>query len=157
MATENKKSIFMQMHDGERNNEGSFFKGLQKLFYLAGSVNKRRLVEAFPEFFGEEVPEFGINRAGLSDSKMNTHLHRAKGISRQNLEESLKDSAQMISCLSPLIYEILQKYQDNTQQDNNGQPSAFHLRLQFQKYDIEFSFSEFHEASNDADSLFDRL
>lgn len=54
------KSVFMQMHDGERPNEGSFSRGLQNLFYLADFRNKRRLVEAFPKFFGEEVPEFGI-------------------------------------------------------------------------------------------------
>lgn len=57
-----KKSIFMQMHDGERPNEGSFYQGLQKLFYQAGTSNKRKLVEAFPEFFGDSVPEFGILR-----------------------------------------------------------------------------------------------
>lgn len=162
-----KQSVFMQMHNGERPCEGSFNIGLQKLFYQADFSNRRKLVTAFPEFFGDEVPEFGIYAVksdrnvliqnGLSDKKMNIHPHRAKGISPQNLEKSLKDSAQMISRLSPLIYEILQKYQDNIQQDNNGQPGAFRLRLQFQKYDIEFSFSEFHEASCDAGSLYDRL
>ena len=50
----------MQMHNGLRTNEGSFNVGLQKLFYIAGNSNKRKLVEAFPEFFGDEVPEFGI-------------------------------------------------------------------------------------------------
>lgn len=55
-----KLSVFMQMHNGLRPNEGSFNIGLQKLFYLAGTSNKRKLVKAFPEFFGEEVPEFGI-------------------------------------------------------------------------------------------------
>ncbi len=48
------------MHDGERSGEGSFNVGLQKLFYLADISNKRKLVTAFPEFFGEDVPEFGI-------------------------------------------------------------------------------------------------
>lgn len=57
-----KQSVFMQMHNGVRPNEGSFNVGLQKLFYLAGISNRRKLVEAFPEFFGEEVPEFGIQR-----------------------------------------------------------------------------------------------
>lgn len=55
-----KQSVFMQMHNGLRTNEGSFNIELQKLFYLAGTSNKRKLVKAFPEFFGEEVPEFGI-------------------------------------------------------------------------------------------------
>ena len=52
----------MQMYNGTRTSEGSFNVGLQKLFYLAGSGNKRKLVEAFPEFFGGEVPEFGIHK-----------------------------------------------------------------------------------------------
>lgn len=54
------KSVFMQMHDGERTGEGSFNMGLQKLFYLADSVNRCKLVKAFPDFFGKSVPEFGI-------------------------------------------------------------------------------------------------
>jgi hypothetical protein len=53
-------SVFMQMHNGTRNYEGSFNVGLQKLFYLADESNKRKLIKAFPEFFGKEVPEFGI-------------------------------------------------------------------------------------------------
>ena len=55
-----KQSIFMQMHNGTRTGEGSFYIGLQKLFYLADNGNSRKLVKAFPEFFGNEVPEFGI-------------------------------------------------------------------------------------------------
>jgi hypothetical protein len=55
-----KQSVFMQMHNGIRPCEGSFNVGLQKLFYLAADGNKRKLVKAFPEFFGSEVPEFGI-------------------------------------------------------------------------------------------------
>lgn len=55
-----KQSVFMQMHNGLRTNEGSFYVGLQKLFYLADKSNQRKLVEAFPEFFGDEVAEFGI-------------------------------------------------------------------------------------------------
>ena len=56
----NKESVFMQMHNGTRINEGSFNQGLKKLFYLAAMDNKRKLIKAFPEFFGDEVPEFGI-------------------------------------------------------------------------------------------------
>jgi hypothetical protein len=52
--------VFMQMHNGTRRHEGSFNVGLQKLFYLADIENSRKLVKAFPEFFGNEVPEFGI-------------------------------------------------------------------------------------------------
>jgi hypothetical protein len=55
-----RQSVFMQMHNGTRNCEGSFNVGLQKLFYLADGENQRKLVKAFPEFFGNEVPEFGI-------------------------------------------------------------------------------------------------
>jgi hypothetical protein len=55
-----RQSIFMQMHNGTRPGEGSFNVGLQKLFYLADSSNAKKLVKAFPEFFGSEVPEFDI-------------------------------------------------------------------------------------------------
>ena len=55
-----KPSIFMQMHNGTRTGEGSFNVGLRDLFYAAGQANRRKLVNAFPEFFGDEVPEFGI-------------------------------------------------------------------------------------------------
>lgn len=62
-----KQSVFMQMHNGLRPNEGSFSQGLQKLFYLADISNKRKLVAAFPEFFGDEVPEFGIYQRNVPD------------------------------------------------------------------------------------------
>ena len=55
-----KQSVFIQMHNGTRTGEGSFNVGLQKLFYLADNGNRRKLVKAFPEFFGNEVPEFCI-------------------------------------------------------------------------------------------------
>lgn len=54
------QSVFMQMHDGTRSGEGSFNVALQDLFYKADQSNRRKLVTAFPEFFGDEVPEFGI-------------------------------------------------------------------------------------------------
>lgn len=57
---EKRQSVFMQMHNGTRTGEGSFYGGLQKLFYLADNGNRKRLIRAFPEFFGEDVPEFGI-------------------------------------------------------------------------------------------------
>jgi len=60
MSKESKQSVFMQMHNGIRTGEGSFNVGLRDLFYLADNANKRKLVSAFPEFFGDEVPEFGI-------------------------------------------------------------------------------------------------
>jgi hypothetical protein len=61
MKTESKKeSVFMQMHNGTRTGEGSFNVALKELFYKAALGNKRKLVAAFPEFFGDEVPEFGI-------------------------------------------------------------------------------------------------
>lgn len=59
-----KESVFMQMHNGTRTGEGSFNEGLQKLFYLAGTGNRHKLVKAFPEFFGTEVPEFNIFPGG---------------------------------------------------------------------------------------------
>ena len=62
-----KESVFMQMHEGKRTGEGSFNVGLQKLFYLASTGNKRKLVKAFPEFFGDEVPEFGIVKDVIVD------------------------------------------------------------------------------------------
>jgi hypothetical protein len=55
-----KESVFMQMHNGKRTCEGSFNVGLKELFYLADMKNRHKLVAAFPEFFGDEVPEFGI-------------------------------------------------------------------------------------------------
>lgn len=55
-------SIFMQMHNGTRSGEGSFNVALKELFYIASQSNRRKLVKAFPEFFGEEVPEFDIHK-----------------------------------------------------------------------------------------------
>ena len=54
------ESIFMQMHNGTRTGEGSFNVALKDLFYKADQLNRRKLVDAFPEFFGEELPQFGI-------------------------------------------------------------------------------------------------
>jgi len=54
------QSIFLQMHNGARTGEGSFNVALKELFYLASKPNRIKLVEAFPEFFGYEVPKFGI-------------------------------------------------------------------------------------------------
>ena len=55
-----KESVFMQMHNGKRTGEGSFNVALKVLFYKADTLNRHKLVDAFPEFFGEEVAEFGI-------------------------------------------------------------------------------------------------
>lgn len=54
------ESVFMQMHNGARTGEGSFNQGLKSLFYAADNSNRKKLVKAFPEFFGRSVPEFGI-------------------------------------------------------------------------------------------------
>jgi len=59
METTN-QSIFIQMHNGTRTNEGSFNIGLKELFYLADNSNRHKLVKAFPDFFGDSVPEFNI-------------------------------------------------------------------------------------------------
>jgi hypothetical protein len=53
-------SIFMQMHNGTRTGEGSFNVTLKNVFYAADKPNRQKLVTAFPEFFGNEVPEFEI-------------------------------------------------------------------------------------------------
>ncbi|MDX9747440.1 MAG: hypothetical protein RBT57_02965 [Paludibacter sp.] len=63
------QSVFMQMHTGARTGEGSFNVGLQQLFYLADNCNRRKLVSAFPEFFGEELPEFGITNNTYNERK----------------------------------------------------------------------------------------
>ena len=61
MKTETKReSVFMQMRNGTRTGEGSFNMALAELFYKADNGNKRKLVKAFPDFFGDEVPEFEI-------------------------------------------------------------------------------------------------
>ncbi len=62
MTTTIKQSVFMQMRNGTRNGEGSFNIALYELFYKADKANKYKLVQAFPEFFGDEVPEFGIHK-----------------------------------------------------------------------------------------------
>jgi hypothetical protein len=68
-----KESVFMQMHNGTRTGEGSFNVALKELFYKADMKNRRKLVGAFPEFFGKELPEFGIfgsevTQMGISQS-----------------------------------------------------------------------------------------
>lgn len=68
-----KLSVFMQMHNGTRTGEGSFNGGLQKLFYLADMSNRRKLVAAFPEFFGNDLPEFGICKE-IEIKKFNENL-----------------------------------------------------------------------------------
>ena len=50
----------MQMYNGIRTNEGSFYIALRDCFYKASIKNRRKLVNAFPEFFEDSVPEFGI-------------------------------------------------------------------------------------------------
>lgn len=50
----------MQMHNGTRTGEGSFNVALRDLFYKADIQNRHKLIDAFPEFFGEEVTEFGV-------------------------------------------------------------------------------------------------
>lgn len=54
-------SIFMQMHNGTRTGKGSFYQeSLKQLFYDADHSNRVKLVRAFPDFFGDSVPEFRI-------------------------------------------------------------------------------------------------
>lgn len=60
MGRDKKQSVFMQMHNGTRVGEGSFNVALRELFYKADQANRYKLVKAFPEFFGWDVPEFGV-------------------------------------------------------------------------------------------------
>jgi len=73
-----KESVFMQMHNRTRTGEGSFNAGLQKLFYLADNGNRRKLVKTFPEFFGDEVPEFGIKKEDYSKQIEKAKTERQK-------------------------------------------------------------------------------
>ena len=54
------ESIFMQMYNRTRTGEGSFNHSLYDSFICASLHNRVKLVRAFPEFFGSELPEFGI-------------------------------------------------------------------------------------------------
>lgn len=81
-------SVFMQMHNGVRTGEGSFNVGLQKLFYLADYRNKRKLVDAFPEFFGDSVPEFGIKKKIMENFASNDFYKKEKN----NAINYLKDN-----------------------------------------------------------------
>ena len=56
--TEN--SVFQQMHNGTRTGEGSFYQSLQKCFYAADYSNRKKLVKAFPDFFGKKLPSWGL-------------------------------------------------------------------------------------------------
>ena len=62
-------SVFMQMHNGVRTGEGSFNVSLKELFYKADKGNRCKLVAAFPEFFGNEVPEFGVMKSEVVTAK----------------------------------------------------------------------------------------
>lgn len=68
MNSSQPQSIFMQMHNGTRTGEGSFNQALKNIFYAADNSNRYKLVAAFPEFFGTEVPEFEI----FKKSELNT-------------------------------------------------------------------------------------
>jgi len=75
-----KQSVFMQMHNGTRTGEGSFNVALKELFYKADLKNRRKLVKAFPDFFGNEVPEFGINRQDdIQKQPQNTSCNKLLG------------------------------------------------------------------------------
>lgn len=73
------KSVFMQMHDGSRTEEGSFNVDLQKLFYKADLGNRYKLVKAFPEFFGNESIAFGVLRQ-YSSPKLITFSKDVNGL-----------------------------------------------------------------------------
>jgi hypothetical protein len=73
-----KESVFMQMHNGKRTGEGSFNVALKELFYKADMKNRRKLVAVFPEFFGNEVPEFGIYREQEIINEIRKDIHMQK-------------------------------------------------------------------------------
>jgi len=77
MTTKN-ESIFMQMHNGTRTGDGSFNQGLKNLFYKADMKNQVKLVRAFPEFFGDEVEEFGVTKE-MIDPQANKKKINYKG------------------------------------------------------------------------------
>ena len=72
MDTSKPQSVFMQMHNGTRTGEGSFNQALKNIFYAADKSNRYKLVAAFPEFFGTEVPEFEIFKK--PENKLLQHL-----------------------------------------------------------------------------------
>ena len=53
-----KESVFMQMFNRTRTNEGSFTTGLYQLFLLADASNKVKLLRAFPDMFNESDYEY---------------------------------------------------------------------------------------------------
>lgn len=90
-------SVFHQMYRGERKHEGSFYTGLYNLFLIADMGNKNKLVKAFPDFFGSEVPEFGININKLKPSEqlivlfqdlIDTEIANSSG----NISHNIKDN-----------------------------------------------------------------
>ena len=93
---EKRESVFMQMHNGTRTGEGSFNHGLKDLFYLADMDNRRKLVKAFPEFFGDEVPEFGIKKVFSTVSK-ETEEEYYRNYIRFLLDDSQLPSKQYIN------------------------------------------------------------
>jgi hypothetical protein len=61
MEEKKTKSIFMKMYNKELNGMGSFSHSLQKCFFDADYTNRKKLIQAFPEFFGTDTAEyFGI-------------------------------------------------------------------------------------------------
>lgn len=52
------KSHFRKIYDNELRNEGSFHMGLYELFLKADAKNKKKLLNAFPDFFSETDYEY---------------------------------------------------------------------------------------------------
>ena len=62
IMNEKGKSVMMKMYWNELRHQGSFDCGLRDLFYLADNSNRKKLIQAFPNFFGTDTAEyFGIN------------------------------------------------------------------------------------------------
>lgn len=64
---EGRKSVFMQMFNGERTQEGSFATGLYGLFLKADASNKMTLAKAFPNFFDMEDVYYFIGKPTASN------------------------------------------------------------------------------------------
>lgn len=92
-----KESIFMQMHNGKRVGEGSFNVALKELFYIADNGNRRKLVDAFPEFFGDEVPEFGITNPKNAHTEPSGEISKKKSAILQTSEYASCNDARNLS------------------------------------------------------------
>lgn len=106
MKSTTQKSVFMQMYEGTRTNEGSFTTGLYHLFFKAGMTNKRKLMKAFPDFFGHSLPEFGVE---IAFSKSDDPIELMRGHLREYQTALLEQCAK-----SPWTWRVdVENYSDS--------------------------------------------